>query len=88
MQSTEKKSGDTRTFSEIYQSLNAYWRNELKSKMIYKMRISEVTFYNWTKGRTRPRNYSTQRDAAAVIKSVLKLDVHPGDLFNDTKSND
>jgi len=82
MQSSEKISLDTRTFPEIFQSLEPYWRNELRIKMTLRMRISEVTFYNWAKGAARPQSYSSQKEASAIIKSVLKLNVHPAYLFS------
>lgn len=81
MQSTEKNSVDTRTFPEIFDSLDQYWRTELKVKMMLRMRISEVTFYNWAKGASRPRNFSAQKDVAVILKSVLKVNAHPGYLF-------
>lgn len=81
MQSNKTISIDARTFPEIWETLSAPERSDLRVATISKIRCSDVTFYNWAKGATSPMSYPVKREVASVIKSTLGITVPPNLLF-------
>ena len=81
MQISENKTIDARAFPEIWDTLTQSERTDLRSKVVAKTRCTEVTFYNWAKGATRPIAFSAQRDIAQVVSNIIGIRVLPQTLF-------
>lgn len=82
MQSNGNKSIDTRTFGEIYNSLNKLEKTELYRKLhIANVCASRQTVWNWAIGRCEPGQPLVMNSLVRVLGGFLGRSVSANTLF-------
>lgn len=71
---------DTRSYAEIYDSLDSYQRSELISALMKDMGCADSTLRNYRLENREP-SYLRLMQMAKTIKRVLKIQVSPAYLF-------
>lgn len=77
---TEKSMIDTRTFGEIYDSLNEVKQAELRERIKFLCKCSDSAIRNWKLGNRRPHPVFQVQITTAVNK-ILKIKSAPEFLF-------
>lgn len=84
-QSNTKETIDTRTFPEIYSSLNKLQQKELRNKIIRKTGVSRQTVWYWATGDRIPQNEGIRNLVAECIKKIAGVKVPQHILFDIKK---
>lgn len=75
---------DTRSYAEIYDSLDSFQRSELISALMKDMICADSTLRNYRLGNRAPKPIY-QRQMAKTIKRVLGIEVSLAHLFPDSQ---
>ena len=84
MQSNKKNDYDTRTFPEIYASLNHLQQMELRDEVLYRLGVSRPAFWAWTRG-TIQQMRITRTIISDCIKKVLHITAPQHTLYDIRK---
>lgn len=88
MQSNNKKTIDTRTFGDIYNSLNVEDRQELFRQMhIANICNTRQTVWNWANGKSKPGQRLVMNSLVRVLGRFLGCTVSAHTLFPKTNKN-
>ena len=83
-QINEKEEYDTRTFPEIYKSLNQLQQTELRNEIISKTGVSRVTVFNWANKKRIPQYPVVRKAVSDCVKKVVGVRI-PQHLLFDVK---
>ena len=83
-QRKEKEPIDTRSFPEIYASLNQLQQIELRDEIIRRLGISRQAVFAWTKGKAIPQYTGARKIVSDCIKKVTGI-YAPQHLLFDIK---
>ena len=84
-QRNKKETYDTRTFPEIYSSLNHLQQMELRNEIISRTGVSRVTVFNWSKGDRVPQYSGIRRIVSECVKKVVGVHAPQHMLFDIKK---
>lgn len=76
-----KKELDTRTFTDICNSLPQWQWLDLKFDIMTKLRKTEQTVLNWKNGKTIPATQAERKEISTIINSFLNIRTNPSILF-------
>ncbi len=68
------------TFTQIWDESAASVKAEIKAMLMYRLRITDATFWRWTRGHY-PAGYAAQVAVATAISEVLGTPCKAEDLF-------
>lgn len=81
MQSKENLSTESRSFPDIWASLNRDDRKNLTNSLIDALDSSYVAVWGWAKGKYAPRSKADKSAAASVISKFMGIKLSPETLF-------
>lgn len=84
-QRNEKEQYDTRTFPEIYSSLNHLQQLELRDEIIAKTGVTRETVFNWAKKGRAPQYSGIRRIVSDCVKKVTGIRTPQHILFDIKK---
>lgn len=62
---------ETKTFMEIWNGLDRTQKSDLRAKVIALTHVSDVTFWKWANGRSRPFNFPTEHLVLQAVNDTL-----------------
>lgn len=71
------------SFPAIWAGLTGLQQEDLRVKLVVKVRVKDNTLYRWYKGLCFPTDYSTRRDVAEVVSDFMGRTLTPDELFPD-----
>lgn len=71
----------SKTFPEIWQSLDIDRRRDLKAAILATTRVSEVAFYTWANGERRPKMYPVIMGVTEATNRTLGTNYTYAQLF-------
>ena len=72
-QRKEKEQYDTRTFPEIYSSLNHLQQMDLRDEIISRTGVTRVTVFNWAKGDRVPQYKGIRNIVSDCVKKITGI---------------
>ena len=81
-QRKEKEQYDTRTFPEIYSSLNHLQQMELRNEIMSKTGVTRETVFNWSKGKRVPQYSGIRKIVSDCVKKVAEVRIPQHVLFD------
>lgn len=63
-----------KTFPELWASLDAEARGNLRARIIADTHVSDVAFWRWCTGQSRPGTFPIQQTVIAAVNAVLNTD--------------
>ena len=81
-QRNEKEQYDTRTFPEIYSSLNHLQQMELRDEIISKTGVTRATVFNWATGARAPQYKGIRKIVSDCVKKVADVRIPQHILFD------
>ena len=71
----------SKTFPEVWASLDVYQRRELKAAVLAATMVSEVAFWQWAKGERKPRLFPVVTAVTDAVNRTLGTSYTYAQLF-------